>query len=123
MTNEAYVCWTEIPVTDLAKAQDFYQDVFGWTMVKREMEPNDIVDFTSDGTAVAGHLYPGKPAAEGTGSTIHLVVPDQLEATMERCAKKGGSVVSPIIEIPPGRFAYAVDLDGNSIGLFEPNPA
>jgi predicted enzyme related to lactoylglutathione lyase len=27
-------------------------------------------------------------------------------------------VVSPIVEIPAGRFAYCLDPDGNSIGLF-----
>ncbi len=48
---------------------------------------------------------------------------DSLEAGMARCFDAGGQVVSPIIEIPPGRFAYAKDLDGNSIGLFEPKAA
>jgi hypothetical protein len=30
----------------------------------------------------------------------------------------GGEVVSPIITIPAGRFAYCLDPDGNSFGLF-----
>ena len=68
---------------------------------------------------VGGHLYPGKPAADG-GNTIHIALPDSLEAGIERCKAAGGEVVSPPIQIPPGRFAYAKDLDGNSIGLFEP---
>ena len=38
---------------------------------------------------------------------------------MERVKQAGGTVVSPIIQIPPGRFFYATDPDGNSIGLFE----
>jgi len=38
---------------------------------------------------------------------------------MARCDDAGCKVVSPIVEIPPGRFAYARDLDGNSLGLFE----
>jgi predicted enzyme related to lactoylglutathione lyase len=33
--------------------------------------------------------------------------------------KAGGTAISPDIEIPPGKFFYAKDLDGNSIGLFE----
>jgi predicted enzyme related to lactoylglutathione lyase len=39
---------------------------------------------------------------------------------MEACGRGGGKVLSPVITIPPGRFAYATDPDGNSIGLFEP---
>ena len=70
-----------------------------------------------DQSAVAGHLYPGKPAAHGTGTTIHLAVAD-LEDGLERVKTNGGEVVSPIITIPAGRFAYCVDPDGNSFGLF-----
>ena len=33
----------------------------------------------------------------------------------------GGTVLPmPPVTIPPGRFVYATDLDGNSFGLFEP---
>lgn len=38
---------------------------------------------------------------------------------MARCSKAGGEVIGAPITIPAGRFAYAKDLDGNSIGLFE----
>ena len=33
--------------------------------------------------------------------------------------KAGGEVMDMIIPLPMGRFAYAHDPDGNSIGLFE----
>ena len=123
MANQGFVCWTEIPVSDLDNGQQFYEKVFGWKMRKQDMQPNAIVDYKDDDTAVAGHLYVGKPSQEGTGATIHLVVPDNVEATAARCKDAGGNVVSPVIEIPPGRFAYALDPDGNSIGLFEPKGA
>ncbi len=35
------------------------------------------------------------------------------------CPAAGGTVVSDVISIPPGRFIYAKDLDGNSVGFFE----
>ena len=56
---------------------------------------------------VGGHLYPGKPAANGEGPTIHLVAEGRLEDTMDRVKDAGGQVVSPPITIPPGRFFYA----------------
>jgi len=62
---------------------------------------------------------PGTPAPRGTGNTIHLSAPDALEAIMDRVRKAGGEIVSDPITIPPGRFCYALDPDGNSIGLFE----
>ena len=113
------VVWTEIPVTDLDAAQGFYEAVFGWKMKRDDSGPNPMVNFSSDMQSVGGHLYPGKPAAEGQGPTIHLAV-ENLEAGLERCRAAGGTVLSPAIEIPPGRFAYVQDPDGNSLGLFEP---
>ncbi len=68
--------------------------------------------------SVAGHLYPGKPATGGSGNTVHLRSPEPLEAALGRVRDHGGKVLSDIITIPAGRFAYCLDPDGNSIGLF-----
>ncbi|MEM8731363.1 MAG: VOC family protein [Pseudomonadota bacterium] len=116
---EHFTVWAEIPVTDLDKATAFYEAVFETELKRNDMGPNPIVDFqTKGGMGVAGHLYPGVPAARGSGPTVHLSV-QGLEAAIERVKAAGGTVVSPPIEIPPGRFAYCEDLDGNSLGLFE----
>lgn len=119
-TNNALV-WAEIPVTDMEKSVTFYSKVFGYTLTIDESGPNPMAVFPSKDAMgiVAGHLYPGKPASDGQGPTAHLTVPGKLEDAMARCTEAGGQVRSPIITIPPGRFAYAQDIDGNSIGLFE----
>ena len=113
----------EIPVSDLNKAARFYAEVFGWQMKRDDAGPNPVVNFTAAMSNASGHLYPGKPANNGDGPTVHLVLPDKLEDGISRCQKAGGTVISPVIDIPPGRFAYALDPDGNSIGLFEPKAA
>eukprot|EP00903_Cladosiphon_okamuranus_P015764 g14550.t1 len=87
--------WTEIPVTDLKAAVDFYTKVFDWTLSLDESGPNPMANFSTDMQGVHGHLYPGKPAARGTGATIHLAVPDTLEATTERLAAAGGKPPDP----------------------------
>jgi predicted enzyme related to lactoylglutathione lyase len=119
MTDKPTVVWTEIPVRDLDKGMAFYSGLFGWKMQRDDTGPNPMANFTDDMAMVSGHLYPGKPATSN-GPTIHLAVPGKLEPSMKRCADLGGKVVSPIVTIPPGRYAYATDPDGNSIGLFEP---
>ena len=111
--------WFEIPVTDLDRAQSFYSALMKRDMEVNEQGPNPMVLFTPlDQQGVSGHLYPGTPAAAGTGPTIHLAAPDALDACMQRIWDNGGTVVSEVIEIPYGRFFYATDPDGNSIGLF-----
>lgn len=111
--------WFEIPVGDLARAKAFYGAVLGAPLKDEDMGGNPTAIFPAAGKdSVAGHLYPGKPAAAGTGNTIHLRSPEPLEAALERVRDNGGTVASPIIAIPAGRFAYCLDPDGNSIGLF-----
>ncbi|AXS40027.1 VOC family protein [Breoghania sp. L-A4] len=119
-TPDHFTVWTEIPVTDMDKAIAFYGAVFKTELKVDDTGPNPIAIFPTTGTdSVAGHLYPGKPAARGEGPTIHLACPDALEQTMDRLHAAGGTVLSDPITIPPGRFAYCQDPDGNSIGLFE----
>ena len=118
MTDRAIMVWGEIPVTDMDKSVAFYNAVFGYTMEIDHSGPNPMATLGGLMNTAGAHLYPGQPAADG-GNTIHLGLMDDLESGMARCTAAGGEVVSPPISIPAGRFAYAKDLDGNSIGLFE----
>lgn len=120
--DQAIVVWTEIPVTDMQKAVAFYNAVFGWTMTIDESGPNPMAVLGGNVETAGGHLYPGKPATDN-GPTIHIAVSGHLEDAAIRCRKAGGTVLGEIISIPPGRFVYAKDPDGNSIGLFEPKTA
>jgi predicted enzyme related to lactoylglutathione lyase len=111
--------WFEIPVVDQDRAKAFYAAVLGAELKDQIGGPNPMAVFpVANEKAVSGHLYPGKPAAAGTGITIHLAVPAPLETAMERVVANGGGVVSPIVTIPAGRFVYCLDPDGNSFGLF-----
>lgn len=115
-----FTVWTEIPVSDLDRGIAFYSAVFDIEIARDETGPNPMAIFPTEGNAgVAGHLYEGKPAPEGTGATVHFAVPDTLEAACERVKAAGGTVLSDPIAIPMGRFAYAIDPDGNSVGLFQ----
>ena len=110
--------WFEIPVTDIARAQAFYGAVLQNELRLDETGPNPIAVFAAEDKMASGHVYPGKSAAPGTGPTIHLAVAEPIEEAMERVESNGGKVVSPVIQIPAGHFAYCLDPDGNSFGLF-----
>ena len=118
-TPENFTVWAEIPVTDLDRALTFYNTVFDAELKKDETGPNPMAMFpTSTEGGVAGHLYPDTPAAEGSGPTIHLACPGKLEDAMARVGEAGGRLVSDVISLPAGRFAYCLDTEGNSISLF-----
>ena len=111
--------WFEIPVTDMQRARAFYGAVLQNELRDQEGGPNPMSMFAYNGNGrVSGHIYPGRPAPAGSGPTVHLAVARPLEEALERVTANGGQVVSPVIDIPAGRFAYCLDPDGNSIGLF-----
>ena len=109
--------WAEIPVTDMNRSVDFYNSVFGYDMTIDNSGPNPMAILGGQMETAGGHLYPGKPS--GDGPTIHIALPDGLDAAANRCRSSGGEVLGEPIAIPSGRFVYARDPDGNSLGLFE----
>lgn len=119
MSSNPIVVWSEIPVSDMNRAVAFYNKVFDWQMTIDESGPNPMANLGGETETTGGHLYPGTPAT-GNGPTVHIAVRDRLEDAAIRCRTAGGTVIGEIITIPPGRFVYATDPDGNSIGLFEP---
>ena len=118
MTHQPIVAWTEIPVTDMKKANAFYGEVFGWNMEITRMGPFEVAVFNGADEGAGGHLCLGTPPTDG-GTVTHLTVSDTVEDAAARLTVAGGTVDSPVIDIPAGRYLYARDLDGNRLGLFE----
>ena len=116
-----FTVWAEIPVTDMERAVAFYSQVTGAGLTIETTGPNPMAVFkpADPETGVAGHIYPGVPAAEGQGPTIHLAAQGSLEDLVARVWNAGGKVLGEPISIPAGRFIYCQDPFGNSIGFFE----
>jgi len=114
------IVWAEIPVADMARAQKFYETVLEEPLNLIDEAPNPTAMLPYPGGAgAAGHLYPGTPAKRGEGITAHVAVFSELDAAMERVKAAGGEVVSDVITIPAGSFFYAIDTEGNSLGVFK----
>ncbi|MCU9839814.1 VOC family protein [Ruegeria sp. WL0004] len=122
---EHFLIWGELPVTDMNRSVAFYSKVTGAELTIDTSGPNPMAVFkpAAAETGVALHLYPGTPAGDGSGPTLHLAAEGALEETMSRVTQAGGEVISPAITIPAGRFFYAKDPDGNSVGFFETTTA
>ena len=120
-TPKHFTVWTEIPVTNMEEAIKYYGTVHKADLKLDESGPNPMAVFPVESldNGIAGHLYPGEPAKDGVGPTVHFGVPDKLEDAMKRVWDAGGQVLSEPIAMPFGRFAYTKDPFGNSIGLFE----
>lgn len=112
------VVWTEIPVRNLDKAVDFYNSVFGWSMTIDRSFPEPMAVLGNAMAGAGGNLFEGEPASGGAGNRIHIEVAD-LAAAMDRAKAAGAKIGVGPVDIPPGKFTFIEDLDGNTIGLFE----
>ncbi len=120
-TPNHFTVWAEIPVRDLDKGIAFYAAATGGTLDKVEMGGEAVAVFrvAERGAGVSANLFVGEPGASDRGPVIYLAAEGTLEDAMERTKAAGGRVLSDAVTIPPGRYFYAADPDGNRFGIFE----
>jgi len=117
--------WFEIPVTDIDRAQKFYETILDISMVKRTdgedkavffpFEPNVIQATSGRVTGVLSKSERNKPSSNGT--IVYINASPSIQDVLDRVEKAGGKVISPKIQIPPGFIAMIIDSEGNKIGL------
>jgi len=118
------ISWFEIPATDLARAQKFYETIFGVTLVpmdlpniKMRMFPiDDPVNGIGGAVVDSGGFH--KPSASD-GPLIYLNGNPDLQLVLDKVATAGGTVMVPKTEISAeyGFMAVIIDTEGNRIGL------
>jgi len=109
----------EIHADDLEQAVKFYQDVFGWEIVKWE-GPQDywlITTGPDDEPGINGGLMKRMDPSASTWNTVEVPSVDEFTA---KIIESGGKVVMPKTTIPGvGYQAYCQDTEGNVFGLHE----
>ncbi|MFN8074305.1 MAG: VOC family protein [Kineosporiaceae bacterium] len=112
--------WHELVTTDLAAAQAFYTELFGWTVQPME---------GSDGSYLTVHLTPGADPVAGmtalpddapiTTSYWHtyVQVPDADKAA-DLVREGGGTLLQEPFDTPNGRMVLARDPEGAPFSLF-----
>ena len=113
--------WNELMAADLDTALAFYEQIFGWKRNRVEgggMEYNELL---LDGRVIGGAMKPPMPGIPAMWGVYFAV--DDCDKAADTAAAKGGTVMQPPTDIPPGRFAVLVDPAGavfNIIKMSEP---
>lgn len=114
--------WFEIPVTNMERAKNFYQQVMDASFKDDEMNGYQMAIFAADEGAVSGMLMLGEHyQPTQTGAVIYLNGGADLNTRLERVVAQGGAVLLPKTPIGDGEcgyFALFVDSEGNRIGLY-----
>jgi predicted enzyme related to lactoylglutathione lyase len=115
--------WIEIRTGDIEKAARFYESLFGWKIIEKEMADGfDVWIFDTGGEPRVQNLRRGgiwlRPKGEPLGVVVYIVV-DDIEATLKRVAELGGKAVTPKAPLGAGHGAFFTDPSGNLLGLNE----
>lgn len=115
-----FISWFEIPSTDFTRAVKFYKQVLGIEITEIDMHGTKMGLFPGDGKNVSGAIVNGddyKPS--GDGVMIYLNAGEDLQPTLDRVKKHGGTVIVPKTMISPemGHFAIFLDPENNKMAL------
>ncbi|GAC1658834.1 MAG: VOC family protein [Gemmatimonadaceae bacterium] len=109
------ICYVEIPAVDVGRSADFYEQVFGWH-IRRRGDGSTAFDDTVG--QVSGTWVLDRPPAPEPGLLVYVMV-DDVAATLQLIATRGGQVVQSVGADAPAITARFRDPAGNVIGLYQ----
>lgn len=111
------IAFTGTPVTDMARAREFYEGVLGF---KPTMESAGGMwieyDFGNGTFAIGCYGEAWKPAADGTCIAFEV---NNVDETLSQLKAKGVPVHMDVMDTPVCLFAIISDPDGNKIMLHQ----
>lgn len=124
MAMDNAISWFEIPTKDLARAQKFYESIFGFELQVMDfpnlkMRAFPIKDMM---TGIGGALVysDGFHVPSSTdGPLIYLNGNPDVKIILDKVEAAGGKVIVPKTQISPeiGYMGAFIDTEGNRIGL------
>ena len=109
----------ELNTTNLGKARDFYQSLFGWKLQDMDMGPAGSYTTIGVGEGTGGgmmtHPMPGAPSL-----WIPYVAVDNLAAATKKAKELGAKAIKenqPVQDM--GAFSIITDPTGATLGLWE----
>jgi uncharacterized protein len=105
------VDYVEFPAVDLAAAERFYTEVFGWHFKHQNA---DYISF-NDGRMRGGFFKSSQPRPGGAVVVAYAV---DLEETRAKIIVNGGSICRQTFSFPGGRRFHFSDPSGNVLGVW-----
>jgi predicted enzyme related to lactoylglutathione lyase len=114
-------CWTELLTKDAENAGKFYGELFGWSLVHKDMGPVGIYHLCLRGDKQEAGIWPMPAEAVRPVTWLGYIHVENAEASTERLQELGGFVLRDVTAIPTiGRFSVVLDPQGARFALFTP---
>ena len=117
------ISWFEIPSTNLQRATNFYETIFGVQLlvmdtpnIRMRMFPLEHMSGIGGAIVDSGGFH--KPSVTD-GPLIYLNGNPDVQNILDKVEAAGGKIMVPKTEISPeyGNMAVIIDTEGNRIGL------
>lgn len=103
--------YIELGVKNVAAAKKFYGDAFGWTF--QDFGPT----YASFGNAAVDGGFNGEEPGM-IGRPLVILYASDLEGSVKKVERAGGSIVKPIFSFPGGRRFHFADPAGNELAIW-----
>ncbi|PID57352.1 glyoxalase [candidate division KSB3 bacterium] len=118
MNAHEKISYVEFPSKNLEMSKKFFGDVFGWSFVDYGPE---YIAFTNKG--INGGFYKSDLSSRtDQGSALIVLYSNELETTLSKIEKAGGTITKAIFSFPGGRRFHFADPNGNEYGVWTASP-
>jgi predicted enzyme related to lactoylglutathione lyase len=114
MNQHEKINYVEFPAKDLAGTKRFFQSVFGWSFTDYGPEYTAFENQGLDG----GFFQSDLASSTANGAALIVLYSNQLEATLAKVEKAGGSIIRPVYSFPGGRRFHFTEPSGNEFAVW-----
>jgi len=114
MNQHEKMNYVELPAKDLAATKAFFESVFGWTFTDYGPEYTAFENQGLDG----GFFQSDLASSTEKGAALIVFYSNQLETTLAKVEKAGGSILKPIYSFPGGRRFHFTEPSGNEFAVW-----
>jgi predicted enzyme related to lactoylglutathione lyase len=114
MKEHEKINYVEFPASDIDATKTFFTNVFGWSFV--DYGP-DYIAFSNAG--IDGGFYRSDlTVSVENGSALIVFYSKELEQTLSKIEKAGGSIIKSVYSFPGGRRFHFGDPNGNEYAVW-----
>lgn len=114
MLEHEKINYVEFPAKDIPATKAFFTTVFGWSF---EDFGSEYTAFSNEGID-GGFFQSDLVVSTSNGSALIVFYSKELEQTLAKIEKAGGSIVKPITSFPGGRRFHFGDPNGNEYAVW-----
>jgi predicted enzyme related to lactoylglutathione lyase len=114
MNQHEKINYVEFPAKDLAGTKAFFESAFGFSFTDYGPEYTAFENQGLDG----GFFKSDLASSTEKGAALIVFYSNQLEATLAKVEKAGGSILRPIYSFPGGRRFHFTEPSGNEFAVW-----